>query len=84
MTVQDSVRVFESVSLGYPRYHCASPKNKKQTNTKSMWGAWYGLLGFVLKPLLKKNIMRYLIEILNLAVLTAICLYGFIALSVMI
>ena len=52
MTVQDSVRV-SSVSLGYPRYHCASPKNKKQTNTKSMWGAWYGLLGFVLKPLLK-------------------------------
>ena len=54
MTVQDSVRV-SSVSLGYPRYHCASPKNKKQTNTKSMWGAWYGLLGFVLKPLLKKK-----------------------------
>ena len=54
MTVQDSVRV-SSVSLGVPRYHCASPKNKKQTNTKSMWGAWYGLLGFVLKPLLKKN-----------------------------
>ena len=52
MTVQDSVRV-SSVSLGVPRYHCASPKNKKQTNTKSMWGAWYGLLGFVLKPLLK-------------------------------
>ena len=54
MTVQDSVRV-SSVSLGVPRYHCASPKNKKQTNTKSMWGAWYGLLGFVLKPLLKKK-----------------------------
>ena len=32
MTVQDSVRVFESVSLGEPRHHCATPKNKKQTD----------------------------------------------------
>ena len=62
MTVQDSVRVFESVSLGYPRYHCASPKNKKQTNTN-------------------KNItMGYLVEILNIAVLTALCLYGYLIL----
>ena len=62
MTVQDSVRVFESVSLGYPRYHCASPKNKKQTD------------------LLLKKIMGYLVEILNIAVLTALCLYGYLIL----
>ena len=61
MTVQDSVRV-SSVSLGYPRYHCASPKNKKQTD------------------LLLKKIMGYLVEILNIAVLTALCLYGYLIL----
>ena len=61
MTVQDSVRV-SSVSLGEPRHHCATPKNKKQTNTN-------------------KNItMGYLVEILNIAVLTAICLYGYLIL----
>ena len=63
MTVQDSVRVFESVSLGYPRYHCASPKNKKQTDL-----------------LLKKITMGYLVEILNIAVLTALCMYGYLVL----
>ena len=62
MTVQDSVRVFESVSLGEPRHHCATPKNKKQTD------------------LLLKKIMGYLVEILNIAVLTALCLYGYLVL----
>ena len=61
MTVQDSVRV-SSVSLGVPRYHCASPKNKKQTN------------------LLKNITMGYLVEILNIAVLTALCMYGYLVL----
>ena len=62
MTVQDSVRVFESVSLGESRHHCATPKNKKQTDL-----------------LLKKN-MGYLVEILNIAVLTALCMYGYLIL----